>query len=383
MMRFHPESPDIDGEALSRLRFVAEFKKELHGLTTGNAAAYRADVAALPTPEAPGDRREALRQRMEQHPYFMGWSSLMRASQDLMWHYTGRAVQGSGERLATRYKSMSNQARGTVTLDPDLAAPRYLVDTDVHRMPGGYATDTDGDDLYAGALYDLGGAVYQLGMSNAAGGLLNDTRGRTLIAHLATRFPGFAPARILDMGCNVGHNTLPLASAFPDAETIGIDVGAALLRYAHLRAEGLGIPVHFVQADAERTGFADASFDLVVSQIVLHETSPAATANIIRESRRLLRPGGVAVHLEIPFQASEGDDYQQFMWLWEEYYNAEPNIAGVVDGDLVGLAEAAGLTEVQMGYQDIPQADGSSAFHAKPRRAGGLSQWLVVSGSAA
>jgi len=381
-MRFHPESPDIDGAALSRLRFVAAFKKELHKLTGGNTAAYQADVAALPLPELPRERRAALRQRMEQHPYFMGWSSLMRSSQDLMWHYTARAVQGSTERLATRYKSMSNQAKGAVTLDPALEAPGYLVDSDVHRMPGGYASDIDGDDLHAGALYDLGGAVYQLGMSNAAGGLLNDTRGRTLIAHLATRFPGFSPTRILDMGCNVGHNTLPLASAFPAAETVGIDVGAALLRYAHLRAEGLGVPVQFIQADAERTGFADASFDLVVSQIVLHETSPQATVNIIRESRRLLRPGGVAVHLEIPFRATEGDDFQQFMWLWEEYYNAEPNITGVIEDDLVDISKAAGLVEVKMGYQDIPPADGVSGFHAEPRRGGGLSQWLIVSGTA-
>lgn len=381
-MRFHPESPDVDAASLSRLRFVAEVKKELHRLTAGNRAAYQADVAGLPLPEPLQQRREALRERMERHPYFAGWSSLMRASQDLLWHYTGSAVRGSAERLATRFKSMSNQARGTVALNPDLAAPGYLTDVDVHRMPGGYATSDDDEDVYAGALYDLGGAVYQLGMSNAAGGLLNDTRGRTLVAHLAARFPDLSPRRILDMGCNVGHNTLPLAAAFPEAETVGIDIGAALLRYAHLRAEGLGIAVHFRQADAEHTGFEDASFDLVVSQIVLHETSPEATINIIRESRRLLRPGGVAVHLEIPFQAAEGDDFQQFMWLWEEYYNAEPNISGVVDGDLVGICEAAGLQEVELGYQDIPASGASrSAFH-RAYRGGALSQWLIVSGRA-
>ncbi len=381
-MRFHPESPDVDPAALSRLRFVAAFKKELYQLSAGNTAAYRADIATLFVPESAGNEREALREQMERQPYFRGWSSLMRSAQDLMWHHTGRAVQDSAERLATRFRSMSNQAKGAITLNPALEAPGYLVDVDVHRMPGGYAADTDDYDLYAGALYDLGGAVYQLGMSSGAGGLLNDARGRTLIAHLAERFPGFAPARILDMGCNVGHNTVPLAAAFPQAETVGIDIGAALLRYAHLRAEGLGVPVHFIQADAERTGFEDASFDLVVSQIVLHETTPQAAANIIRESRRLLRRGGVAVHLEIPFQASEGDTFQQFMWLWEQYYNAEPNIAGVVDGDLSGMAVAAGLEDVRIGYQDIPGADGASGFHARPRSAGSLSQWLIVSGRA-
>jgi SAM-dependent methyltransferase len=383
MMRFHPESPDVDGAALSRLRFVAEFKKTLHQVSGGNAAAYKAHVAGQSLPDDLAERRLALRDRMEQQPFFQGWSSMMRSSQDLMWRYTGQAVQGSAERLATRFKSMSNQAKGSVTLNADLAAPGYLTDSDVHRMPGGYAADDDTDDLFAGALYDLGGAVYQLGRANAAGGLLNDTRGHTLLAHLATRFPDFAPTRILDLGCNVGHNTVPLAAAFPDAETVGVDVGAALLRYAHLRAEGLGVAVQFVQADAEHTGFADASFDLVVSQIILHETTPEATDAIIRESRRLLRPGGIAVHLEIPFRASEGNDFEQFMWLWEQNYNAEPNIAGVLDGDLVGMARAAGLSEVEMGYQDIPSPSGESAFHAGRRGGHGLTQWLVVSGRAA
>jgi ubiquinone/menaquinone biosynthesis C-methylase UbiE len=222
-----------------------------------------------------------------------------------------------------------------------------------------------------------------LGRSNTAGGLLNDSRGHTVVAHLATRFPDFAPTRILDMGCNVGHNTLPLAKAFPAAETVGIDVGAALLRYAHLRAEGLGVPVHFIQANAESTGFADASFDLVVSQIVLHETTPDAMVKIFHESRRLLRPGGVAVHLEIPFQAVEANEFEKFIWLWEQYYNSEPNISGVVNGDLAGLAKSAQFQEVNLGYQDIPQAGGKvSRLHARPRR-GALTQWLIVSGVAA
>ncbi len=383
MTRFHPESPDVSQEDLSRLRFVADFRTQLHGLSRGNRAAYEVAVADSQPPGGTREaRRERLRDAMESQAFYRAWSTMLRSSQDLMWRYTGQAVDADQDRMALRLKTLSNVAQGSVTVDPKLEAPGYLVDSDVHRMPGGYAAESQEEDLRAGALYDLGGAIYQLGIGNKTGGLLNDSRGRTLVAHLNTRFPGFKPTRILDLGCGVGHNTVPLAAAFPEAETVGIDIGAAQLRYAHLRAEGLGHAVRFVQDNAEHTRFADASFDLVVSQIVLHETSPEAAARIIAESRRLLRPGGVAVHIEVPLRSDDVDEFQQFMWMWEEYYNAEPNIAWVLDADLVAVAEAAGLTDVQMGYQAIPQAGATTSAFTPERTLSQFAHWLIVSGKA-
>jgi SAM-dependent methyltransferase len=384
MVRFHPESPDVSQEDLSRLRFVADFRKQLHaGLAKGNRAVFQSEVApTLPAAADRAERREAVRQGMEAQPFFRGWSSMLRSSQDLMWDFVGQSVDAQLPQMAVRMKSMSNQAKGRLTLAPDQGAPAYITAADTHRMPGGYASDTE-EDMRAGALYDLGGAIYQLGLGNAAGGLLNDTRGHTLVAHLNTRFPGFKPLRILDMGCGVGHNTIPLAAAFPEAETIGIDVGAPLLRYAHLRAEGLGQAVHFIQDDAEHTRFEDAGFDLVVSQIILHETSPEATARIFAETARLLRPGGVFVHLEVPLRSDQGDDYHQFMSLWEEYYNIEPNISGVMDDDLVALARRSGLADVEMGFQSIPAPGATQSAYGPTRDMSKFAQWLVVSGKKA
>jgi ubiquinone/menaquinone biosynthesis C-methylase UbiE len=141
--------------------------------------------------------------------------------------------------------------------------------------------------------------------------------------------------------------------------------------------------VHFVQDNAEHTRFEDASFDLVVSQIVLHETSSAATRRIIAESRRLLRPGGVAIHLEVPLRAEDGDDFDQVMWLWEQHYNAEPNIAGVMDDDLAGIMRQSGFADVMLGYQGIP-ASGSDQSDFTPKKTSkNFAFWLIVSGIAA
>jgi SAM-dependent methyltransferase len=384
MTRFHPESPEVAQDSLSRLRFIADFRKQMHAnLSRGNRAAYEAEIApTVNAAAAVAERRAAVREALEQHPYFRGWSSMLLASQDLMWRVVGQSVAHDSARMKARLKAIGNQARGSVTLDPGLEGPDYVVRADVHRMPGGYMGGDGDDDMQAGALYDLGGAIYQLGIGNKAGGLLNDSRGRTVVAHLRTRFPSLAPSHILDMGCGVGQNTVPLAAAFPDAHVVGIDVGAPLLRYAHLRAEGLGHAVHFIQANAEHTKFEDASFDLVVSQIMLHETSSAASAQIIAESRRLLRPGGVAIHLEVPLRAEEGDDFDQVMWLWEQHYNAEPNISGVMDDDLVGVARSAGFSEVELGYQAIPPSGCEHLAFTPRKTAKGFGFWLVLSGVA-
>ena len=54
----------------------------------------------------------------------------------------------------------------------------------------------------------------------------------------------------------------------------------------------MGAAIHFSQQNAEKTDFADGSFDLIVSHIFLHETSRTAVDNILAECRRLLKPGG-------------------------------------------------------------------------------------------
>lgn len=75
--------------------------------------------------------------------------------------------------------------------------------------------------------------------------------------------------------------------------------GAGLLRYdASARARVINQTVHFAQQNAEATEFPDGSFDLVVSHILLHDIPGAAMRRVFAESYRLLKLGGVMVHLE-------------------------------------------------------------------------------------
>ena len=79
---------------------------------------------------------------------------------------------------------------------------------------------------------------------------------------------------------------------FPDAEVWGIDIGAPMVRYAHMKALDMGQEVNFAQRLAEDTGFPDGHFDIVTSNLLFHEVNTQASKDIIKEVGRVLRTGG-------------------------------------------------------------------------------------------
>jgi SAM-dependent methyltransferase len=260
---------------------------------------------------------DRVRAVMEDSPLYMGYSLLVRATQELLWDTVGEAVERQLPALIDRAWSV-RAGKGSLLLDPSLPVPDYTSAVDIHVMPGGFHTEIAENDVFAGALYDRGVHLF------AFGGLgpLNDELGVATAAAIRRQFPNFAPGRILDLGCGVGHATLPLADAFPDADVHGIDLGAPMLRYASARAAGLGYAVHWSQQDATHTKFADASFDLITSTLLLHEMPRAAILALFRECYRLLRPGGVMAHHDLLRWPDE--PFDAFMMAWTTRHNNEP-----------------------------------------------------------
>jgi ubiquinone/menaquinone biosynthesis C-methylase UbiE len=293
-------------------------------------------------PQSPDDIRAA----MDADPWYRFYLSVRRTSQELIWASVIPPIEAAGT------PAPSPPAGGTLSLDPAVEVPAYVGAIDIHCMPGGYLADrgpagaagmNDGGDTAAGALYDRGVHLYMSGLMGPA----NDAVGRLAAAFLERRLPTFAPRRILDLGCGVGHATLPWAAAFPAAELHGIDIGPALLRYAHRRAESLGVPVHFRQANAEATGFPDGHFHLVASAILLHETSSRGLPAILAECRRLLAPGGVMLHVDQP-RFDEEDAWATFLQENETHYNNEPFWRRYRRLDLAASARAAGFADVAL-----------------------------------
>jgi ubiquinone/menaquinone biosynthesis C-methylase UbiE len=370
MPHSHPMMPEANHDEAAEQLFVRDFKQYLSG-------AIEADLgqaaAALDPGPASNDRDEEVYRRLHDSDAFRSWASLRRTSQELLWDAIDRSVDRQAEAL----DSLAEAAPplGALTLDPDMIPPPYLVDADVHLMPGGYMRD--GGGVAQGAIMDRGGAVYMLGRN---GGLMNDMRGHSLVAHLFARFPEARPVKILELGCGVGTSLCAVASHFPEAEVSGIDVGGSMLRYAHARAAHLGHAIHFIQADAEHTKLPSDSYDLVFSAALFHETSDAAIGRIVAESLRLLRPGGVAIHLEVPQRYEAMDRWNRVRGRIEHDFNNEPAWKEAISADYSLALDIAGFVDVAVGYQDST---------ATPTRAGGgfsdtskgvFRSWFVASG---
>lgn len=287
----------------------------------------------------PQDRGE-VRSVMTGHPYYQMYSAMQRHTQEMTWDSVLDSVERELPALNERAKQQAAKAKGTLTLDPAFKVPTYLTFYDIHLQPGGYHANACPDDVSAGALYDR--ATFMYAMGNL--GPRSDYLGTSLIAHFNARFPGIKPKRILDMGCTTGNSTLPWKEAFPDAEVYGIDVGESILRYAHGRAESMGVPVHFSQQNAERTNFADGFFDVVVSHIIMHETSTPAVPRIFAESRRILREGGVMLHMDNP-RLSGLQPFDAFLAEWEVYNNNERFGGTYREMDIVAEGEKAGFSK--------------------------------------
>jgi ubiquinone/menaquinone biosynthesis C-methylase UbiE len=290
------------------------------------ATAYARQAGKAPA--TPAEVRSA----MAADSWYNFYLSARRTSQELIWSSVIPAVEKAGD------AAPSGSAGGSLTLDPALLPPRYISAIDIHCMPGGYCADRGPGDEAAGAVYDRGVYLYMSGLM----GPMNDGVGQLAARWLKARVPDFAPDTILDVGCGVGHATLAYHAVYPDAALHGLDCGAALLRYGHRRAESLGVPVHFAQGNAEHAPYPDASFDLVTSHIVLHETSTRALPAILKDNFRLLKPGGVMLHIDQP-RFDDSDPYATFLQENETWYNNEPFWRQYRRIDLAEVAEAAGF----------------------------------------
>ncbi|WP_375383513.1 class I SAM-dependent methyltransferase [uncultured Sphingomonas sp.] len=368
----HAMLPAASHDELAEQLFVRDLKV---WLTEEVEPQARALAASLDPGPASNARTAQTYERLLDDGAFRDWASVRRASQELMWDAIGRGVARQREVLEA--KAAAAPALGSLSLDPDFVLPDYLAAGDVHLMPGGYQAEDGG--IGQGAIMDRGGAVYMLGKN---GGFLNDGRGKTIVQHLFARYPGFAPTRILELGCGIGASIVPVATAFPEAEVHGVDVGASMLRYALARARHLGVAIDLAQGSAERTRFDDASFDLVFSATLFHETSQAAIGRVLSESRRLLRPGGVAVHLEVPQRYDTMDLWGRVRGRIEADYNNEPAWQAAISADYLAAMRAAGFAEVTAGYQDACFAPDRAAGGFSDTSKGVFRSWFVASGRA-
>ena len=305
----------------ARMNFVSGLRAHvLNDMANGMRAVYEGEVEPAfrhARKRVPKDGPE-VHKAIKPNEYFRFYSSLRVTAQDMVWQSVFGPLERNRDALKAKASRLAGR-KGSLTLKPGFEVPRYVSALDVHLMAGNYDGEYESDDLAAGSLYDNGLAVFSFGLM----GQNLDDIGQSIAGFIRLKHPDLKPRKILDLGCTIGHNTGSWKDCYPEAEVHGIDVAAPCLRYAHARAEAQGRAVHFHQMNAEALEFPDASFDVVFSSMFLHEVPKKGIANIMREAYRVLRSGGLMLHMELP-PNSQLSPYDAFYLDWDSAYNNEP-----------------------------------------------------------
>lgn len=165
------------------------------------------------------------------------------------------------------------------------------------------------------------------------------------------------PKRILDIGCGTGAMTYVLATAFPEAEVIGLDISPVpegrYERVPNLRY----VQGDIMKLDGEADGtFADETFDFVFHRLlVLGMTDwPGYVARV----STLLKPGGWAEMQDYDLSISNraGENMSGDWWHWNAFReDATAMGLDVEAGRKLGeFMRDAGLQAVAEKMYDVP-----------------------------
>lgn len=358
-------APDHDEAA--RLAFVGCLKTYVNG-TVEPAVGALLEREARRAGRPPADREEAAG-LIEPHPLYRLWATLGYHSQTLMWDAVQRTTDRTIDAQVDAFRALAGAPgrRGQMRLSERLLVKAPVATTEIHRQPGGYWRERRADDIEAALNYAGSVELYRRakGMS-AAGPPAPDAMGR-FVADVARRIaPGLEPAAILDMGCGPGRDTLAYKRAWPQARVTGIDVARPFVRFAHANAEAEGLAADFAEMDAGACDFPDTSFDLIVSVILFHETSAAQLRDILRECRRLLRPGGLMLHLDVPYQPHRTPLARQVTNHWQVRHNGEPFWTGFAELDMMEeLVDAGFARSASFARYEPPGPSGYFLFGAR------------------
>ena len=289
---------------------------------------------------------EALELEMRKVPEYRLYGWLERHLQQLK--YLGRhgmlpVMEAQSKTLTKALDAAANIHPQRLHLDPNLVLPKYYTLSDFHQHPGGIWSD----DMDAFA-YEWGANAFSFSMTAA------DRPYRWMAEYLLQRFN---PTSIVDLGCGFGKLCIPVKQISESAEVTGVDLSAPLLRLAHLRSIEAGLDIRYIQANAEQTPLPPENFEAVVSYWLLHELPLEAIRNVLKESMRLLKPGGIVANFDM--HTTPGGVIGKFLHIGHAARNNEPFLSGLIETNIRTVLSEAGFVDIEI----IEAITGESANH--------------------
>ena len=119
--------------------------------------------------------------------------------------------------------------------------------------------------------------------------IVRDVRYKALLIEQANIQAGH---RVLDLGCGTGTLAIMAKQAQPSAELTGLDADPDMLKVARYKSGERKAHVKFDVGFTNKLPYPDASFDRVLSSIMIHHLRTPDKMTTAREIFRVLKPDG-------------------------------------------------------------------------------------------
>ena len=154
---------------------------------------------------------------------------------------------------------------------------------------------------------------------------------------LVERLPAFTAPVCIDLACGTGDLTRRLAARYPGGTIIGLDLTSAMLEQAQRGDQPSNL--RYASGDMGNTGLPDGYADIVTGSYALRNAGSLEGA--IRETHRILKPGGVAAFLDFSKPVSSAGQRAGHavlsLWgrLWGWVLHRDPRVYAYIADSLV------------------------------------------------